>query len=383
MIKIANNLVVFASTKSAGSLGTAIAAFLSGGSKAKVVPGATRGTASAVASRGITPTTTVVKPVGAGGAPRVIPPTTPVATPVGAQVAPAVRASSPSLVEQAFTALGGKALQKGWNAAQSALKTGPRSFGDSVPEGPGMAERALAQTQANALLARIQAAGGLGDATITGARIKTPASIAGHGPTASAATMNDLAGMRVSMARGDYSPNAMQQLKDRLSQFGITFSGDPKTIVRDGFHGVNMKGNMSGPEGAMGMPIEIQATPRRLIPASQIEHSTVYKPSESGVNPLVAQLGYGPAIRYFNNTVSPFVPASTRATHIAGLAGTTAAAGYGAYTAAPIAATAATGAYELANDGVRQVRQVATKALTPQSRVGTQASAAPSAPGPS
>lgn len=373
MIKIANNLVVFANTKSAGGLGTA-----------KVAPRATRGTASVVASRsgvasgaprGMVPAVPLARPINAPVAPIGTASTTPVATPINAPVAPAVRASSPSLVEQAFTALGGKALQKGWNAAQSALKTGPRSFGDSVPEGPGMAERALAQTQANALLARIQAAGGLGDATITGARIKTPASIAGHGSTASAATMNDLAGMRVSMARGDYSTNAMQQLKDRLSQFGITFSGDPKTIVRDGFHGVNMKGNMSGPGGAMGMPIEIQATPRRLIPASQIEHSTVYKPQESGVNPQVAQL-YKHGIRYYNNTVSPFVPASTRVAHAAGAAGTTAAAGYGAY-----AATAG-GTPQIPAEG-GYVAAPPDTSPTPQSTVGTQASIAPLAPGPS
>ena len=59
MIKIANNLVVFANTKSAGSLGTFIKSVFSGGAKASrpgVAPGA---------PRGITPTTTVAKPVGA------------------------------------------------------------------------------------------------------------------------------------------------------------------------------------------------------------------------------------------------------------------------------------------------------------------------------
>ena len=373
MIKIANNLVVFANTKSAGGLGTA-----------KVAPRATRGTASAVASRtgvasgaprGMVPAVPLVRPINAPVAPIGTASTTPVATPINAPVAPAVRASSPSLVEQAFTALGGKALQKGWNAAQSAFKTGPRSFGTSVPAGAGMAERTAAQQQGNALLAKIQADKEFG-ARITGARIKTPDSIAGHGSTASAATMDDLAGMRVSMPGGDYSQNAIQRFMDRMKGLGVTFADNAsKTLIKPGYHGVNIKGRMQGTNGEMsGAPIEFQLTPRRMIGTNQVDHSTSYKPQESGVNSLVARYGYRPAIGYYSNTVSPFVPASTRAAHTAGVVIPTAAAGYALANAGGAPQIPAEGGYVAAPPDTSP---------TPQSTVGTQASIAPLAPGPS
>jgi hypothetical protein len=71
MIKIANNLLMFARTKSAGGFGTAIKSLISGGAKAKAP-----GPAGAA------------KPIGVAGAPRVITPAVTVARPVGAPIAP-------------------------------------------------------------------------------------------------------------------------------------------------------------------------------------------------------------------------------------------------------------------------------------------------------
>ena len=65
MIKIANNLLVFAHNKSAGGLGTAIKSFFSGGAKAPGPAGAAKPIGVPGASRVITPTTAVARPVGA------------------------------------------------------------------------------------------------------------------------------------------------------------------------------------------------------------------------------------------------------------------------------------------------------------------------------
>lgn len=284
-----------------------------------------------------------------------------------------------SLMGKIVTALGGKALQKGWSAGRGAFKAGPTSFGTSVPAGAGMAERTAAMTQGNALMAQILAAKGGVGARLTGARIKTPDSIAGHGPTASAATMDDLAGMRFSMPGGNYSPAAVQGFMDKMKGLGVTFGeGASKTLVKPGYHGVNIKGHMPGTTGQSGMPVEFQLTPRRMVGTNQVDHSTSYKPQESGVNPIVAQLGYRPAIRYYSNTVSPFVSASTRAAHVAGLAIPAGAAGYGAYALAN-----AGGTPQIPAEGGYAAAPPATSpGLPPEQAQPSYASAAPVAPGP-
>ena len=292
----------------------------------------------------------------------------------------AAGAAPASLMSKAFTALGGKAVQKGWTAGTGAFKASPRSFGTSVPAGAGMAERAAALEQGNALMAQIRGAKGGVGATLTGARIKTPDSIAGHGPTASAATMDDLAGMRFSMPGGDYSPAAVNKFMDKMRGLGVTFGeGASKTLRKPGYDGINIKGRMQGTNGEMsGAPIEFQLTPRRMVGATQVDHSTSYKPHESGVNPLVAQYGYKPAIQYYKNTVSPFASNGTRAAHMAGLAIPTGAAGYGAYALANAEGTPqipAEGGYAAAPPATSPV-------LPPEQAQPSYASAAPVAPGP-
>lgn len=292
----------------------------------------------------------------------------------------AAGAAPASLMSKAFTALGGKALQKGWTAGTGAFKASPRSFGTSVPAGAGMAERTAALDQGNALMAQIRGAKGGVGATLTGARIKTPDSIAGHGPTASAATMDDLAGMRFSMPGGDYSQAAVNKFMDKMRGLGVSFGeGASKTLKTPVFHGVNIKGRMPGTNGEMsGMPVEFQLTPRRMVGTTQVDHSTSYKPQESGVSPLVARYGYRPALTYYSNTVSPFMPASTRAAHAGGLAIPTAAAGYGSYALANAGGTPqipAEGGYAAAPPATSPV-------LPPEQAQPSYASAAPVAPGP-
>lgn len=215
--------------------------------------------------------------------------------------------------------LGFKGLSKGVTAARQSFRGPMTTLGDSVPEGILHAERNQALQAGNEFLSSFKPQG---FQTYAG-RVKTPGSIAGHGTDQ---VTNDLLGFRLSSSQG-YGQSAVDSLTKQLTDAGVQITGS-KMLMRPGYHGHNIKGTLKG------SPVEFQLSPRRLQGMNAADHSMVYKPQESGVNPTLGKMVYGPAIRYGMTVASPMVPMAKRVGYGAAGVGGVAAAGTGAAYAA-------------------------------------------------
>jgi NTP pyrophosphatase (non-canonical NTP hydrolase)/cytidylate kinase/acylphosphatase len=221
-------------------------------------------------------------------------------------------------------ALGVKGYGKVMDVARGAFDNFS-SLGKSVPPGALHTERMDALNTGNKLLEDFKPAG----FKIYSGRVKTPDSLAGHGNQVT----NDLLGFRVTPKNG-YGEDSANALADQLRQQGITVTKQKK-LVRDGYHGWNIAGEMPGANG--NVPVEFQMTPRRMQGVFAADHMYNYKPETSGVNPAVGKYIYKPAISYLTKTMSPMSPMQTRVGY--GAAGLTGVGGLGA------------GAYSLARPG--------------------------------
>ena len=212
-------------------------------------------------------------------------------------------------------ALGVKGYGKVMDVARGAFGNFS-SLGKSVPPGALHTERMDALHTGNKLLEDFKPDG----FKIYSGRVKTPDSLAGHGNQVT----NDLLGFRVTPKNG-YGEDSANALAEQLRQQGITITKQKK-LVRDGYHGWNIAGEMPGANG--NVPVEFQMTPRRMQGVFAADHMYNYKPETSGVNPAVSKYIYKPTISYLTKTMSPMSPMQTRVGY--GAAGLTGVGGLGA-----------------------------------------------------
>jgi len=214
-------------------------------------------------------------------------------------------------------ALGLKGLAKGVSTGIGSFRKPLTTLGNSVPEGILSAERNQALQAGNKFLSSFKPEG----FNVYAGRVKTPSSIAGHGTEQAT---NDLLGFRLSSKQG-YGQPAVDMLTKQLTDAGVNINSS-KMLVRPGYHGHNIKGDLHG------SPVEFQLSPRRLQGLNAADHSMVYKPHESGVNPTIGKM-YAPLFQYGMNVASPMVPATTRLGYGAAGVGAVGAVGAGGYAA--------------------------------------------------
>jgi hypothetical protein len=217
-------------------------------------------------------------------------------------------------VEAAGQALGFKGLAKGVSTGFGAFRKPLTTLGNSVPEGILATERNQALQAGNKFLSSFKPEG----FNVYAGRVKTPNSIAGHGTEQAT---NDLLGFRLSSTQG-YGQPAVDNLTKQLTDAGVNINSS-KMLVRPGYHGYNIKGDLHG------SPVEFQLSPRRLQGLNAADHSMVYKPHESGVNPTIGKM-YAPLFQYGMTVASPMVPAATRLGYGTAGAGAVGAGGYAA-----------------------------------------------------
>ena len=220
-------------------------------------------------------------------------------------------------VSAAGQALGLKGLAKGVSTGFGAFRKPLTTLGNSVPEGILATERNQALQAGNKFLSSFKPEG----FNVYAGRVKTPGSIAGHGTEQAT---NDLLGFRLSSKQG-YGQPAVDMLTKQLTDAGVNINSS-KMLVRPGYHGHNIKGDLHG------SPVEFQLSPRRLQGLNAADHSMVYKPQESGVNPTIGKM-YAPLFQYGMTVASPMVPAATRLGYGAAGAGAVGAVGAGGYAA--------------------------------------------------
>lgn len=214
-------------------------------------------------------------------------------------------------------ALGFKGLAKGVSTGFGAFRKPLTTLGNSVPEGILATERNQALQAGNKFLSSFKPEG----FNVYAGRVKTPGSIAGHGTEQAT---NDLLGFRLSSKQG-YGQPAVDMLTKQLTDAGVNINSS-KMLVRPGYHGHNIKGDLHG------SPVEFQLSPRRLQGLNAADHSMVYKPHESGVNPTIGKM-YAPLFQYGMTVASPMVPAATRLGYGAAGVGAVGAVGAGGYAA--------------------------------------------------